>query len=252
LQALAALNDWAQALGMAAESAYWSECRLRLAARFEDGWWLSDSGVYADSLQRDGTPQLDYHWTAIVPVQTGVALLERQQIVYAQVKEQLTNEWGLVHTGGVEQSVWTLPTGLLALAAFRQGDEAYAITLLKNIGVTARHGSIGLMKELIPEGLCFVQLWSAALYCQGIVEGVLGFRPDMPTRTISLTPNLESGAGPFRMEGLVCGDHTLDVRVHQTHIHVVHRTGSGPLHWRVADRIQGTTQAGESADFYGA
>ena len=251
LQALAALIDWAQALGMAAESAYWSDCRLRLAARFEHGWWISDSGLYADSLQRDGTPQLDYHWTAIVPVQTGVALRERQQIVYAQVKEKLTNEWGLVHTGGIEQSVWTLPTGLLALAAFGQGDEAYAITLLKNIGVTARHGSIGLMKELIPEGLCFVQLWSAALYCQSIVEGLLGFRPDMPTRTISLTPNLEPGAGAFRMEGLVCGDHTLDVRVHQTHIHVVHRTGSGPLHWRVADRIQGTTQPGESADFYG-
>lgn len=246
LQALDALSRWADALGMADAAVTWKAARQRLVARFDAAWWMPEAGLYADSLHRDGRQQLDYHWTAIVPVQTAGAPQERLATVYAHVKNQLTNQWGLMHTGGTEDSVWTLPTGLLAVAAFSQNDTAYGVELLKNIGVTARHGSLGLMKELIPEGLCFVQLWSAALYCQGIVEGLVGFVPDLLAQTITLSPRVLPSVGALSIQGLVCGDHRFDISVDAQGVQVVHLEGPGMLTWHLAGGHTRTTVAGQN------
>jgi glycogen debranching enzyme len=249
LQALDALTRWADVLGMTDAADAWRAARQRLGTRFDAAWWMPEKGLYADSLHRDGKKQLDYHWTAIVPVQTAAAPAERHATVYARVKSLLTNTWGLMHTGATEDAVWTLPTGLLAGAAFAQNDTAYGVQLLKNIGVTARHGSLGLMKELIPEGLCFVQLWSAALYCQGIVEGVLGFCPDLPAQTITLTPRTHPDLGVISLQGLVCGDHRFDISVNAEVIHVSHLEGTGLLTWHVAGGATKTTRAGQKVEF---
>ena len=78
---------------------------------------------------------------------------------------------GLPHTQGMEASVWTLPTGVLALAAARMGRKTLARRLLMNIASTLRNGQLGLFEELIPHGLCFVQLWSAAQFVE-IAEAI--------------------------------------------------------------------------------
>ena len=242
IQALDALAPWATLVGRTADAARWAEARARLAQRFDSDWWMEQDGLYADSLQRDGARQLDYHWTAIVPVQTGIAPHARQNQVYQRVKATLTNEWGLMHTAGVEASVWTLPTGLLALAACAQDDAPYAMTLLRNIGQTARHGSLGLLKELIPEGLCFVQLWSAALYCQGVVEGLLGIVPYLPERRIVITPRVPTMA----ITGLHLGSAVVDVAVEGGVIRITHHAGQDMLHWETGTHPLGTTAVGQT------
>ena len=233
VQALAALTAWARALGLANEAARWEHAAAGIRTRFEAAWWLPEENCYADSLQSDGTPQLDHHWTAIVPVQTGTATPARQRAVYQHVKNTLTNTWGLMHTGGTEASVWTLPTGLLALAAFDQDDGAYGVQLLKNIAVTARHGSLGLLKELIPQGLCFVQLWSAGLLCQGITEGVLGIAPDLLHQRIAITPRLPDPTRTVTLSDLTLGAHRVDVSVSAGQLTIAHRSGPSTLEWQV-------------------
>lgn len=235
-QALAALAPWAAALGYADDAQRWRDARGALLARFEAEWWLPDAGLYADSLLSDGSPRLDRHWTAVVPVQTQTATAPRSAVVYQTVKATLTNEWGLVHTGGVEDSVWTLPTGLLALAAFGQGDTAYGVTLLQNIAGTARHGSLGLLKELIPQGLCFVQLWSAGLLCQGIVEGLAGIAPDLMHDRVAITPKLPAGWPPVVLHDLRLGGHRVHITIDQStqRIVVTHHQGAGHLEWEIA------------------
>jgi hypothetical protein len=135
-----------------------------------------------------------------------------------------------------------LPTGLLALAACAQDDAPYAMTLLRNIGQTARHGSLGLLKELIPEGLCFVQLWSAALYCQGVVEGLLGIVPYLPERRIVITPRVPTMA----ITGLHLGSAVVDVAVEGGVIRITHHAGQDMLHWETGTHPLGTTAVGQT------
>lgn len=228
-EALLAMAQLADALARPHEADGWRHTAQALQARFERTWWLADEGLYADSLQRDGTPQLDGHWTAVTPVYTGLAAPERQRIVYDRLRRDFVNEWGLVHTRHHEELVWTLPTGLLALAAFQQGDGAYGTTLLKQIATTADHGSLGLLKELIPEGLCFVQLWSAALLAQGIVAGLCGVRPRAHAHTVHVHPAVPVDVGMLAVTHLVVGAHVFDLDVSAHLIRIVHQSGPQSL-----------------------
>ena len=46
--------------------------------------------------------------------------------------------------------VWTLPTGLLALADVRYGRTEAAVEQLHHIALTTQHGMLGAFEELIP------------------------------------------------------------------------------------------------------
>ncbi len=75
------------------------------------------------------------------------------------------------------------------------------------------HGTLGAFKELIPIGLCFVQLWSAGLYLQGMIEGLLGLRPLAHRHQLSISPGLPVGWPWVRLGGLVVGEHTVALQI---------------------------------------
>jgi hypothetical protein len=180
-------------------------------------------------LHLNGQPQFDGHWTVLLPVLTGIAAPERAQRVLHRIVREWVNEWGMVHTRGADMRVWTLPTGLLALAVFRHGDTDTGIRLLRNIGATARYGTLGTLKELIPQGLCFIQLWSAALFVQGITEGVFGLTPQAQRRELVIEPRLPSGWGEATLHGLRVGDHALDLHVTPEYADIRLLKGDTPL-----------------------
>jgi glycogen debranching enzyme len=197
--------------------------------RFERDWWMPQQGMYADSLHTDGRPQLDGHWTQVVPIQLGIAQPDRAEQVLDQIEREFTNQWGLVHTRGKEDRVWTLPTGLLALAAARHNRSDYALRMLQNIAGTARTGMLGAFKELIPEGLCFVQLWSAGLYLQGILEGLLGLEPHAHAHRLNIAPKLPSTWTSVTLRDLRVGTHRLDLEIAPTTLRVEHISGPQPI-----------------------
>jgi hypothetical protein len=209
--------------------------------RFEQDWWMADEGLYADSLHTDYRPQLDGHWTQVVPLQLGITQPSRAEGVLDRVEQEFTNEWGLVHTRKREERVWTLPTGLLILAQLRHGRTKHALQFLDNIALTARYGMLGAFKELIPEGLCFVQLWSAGLYIQCVVEGVLGIQPLAHEHTVRIVPTLPDTWPEATISGLPIGEHLLNITVGKDACRVEHRSGSQPL--RVQFTARGTTVA---------
>ncbi len=148
----------------AADALAWAE---RIAARFEDDWWIDEAGLYADSLDWDGRRQLDKHWTQIVPLEVGLASPERARRVLDTIIQGWVNEYGMPHTLGADERVWTLPTALLAKTAITMGDHEVGVRLLQNIASTlTAPGQLGTFKELIPSGLCFIQLWSAAMFVE--------------------------------------------------------------------------------------
>lgn len=228
-QALVALTAMARTLGDADAATQWQHYADALAARFEAAWWLEHESLYADSMHRDGTVQLDGHWTVIVPAQTGIATPHRQRAVYERVAHDFVNQWGLVHTRTSEELVWTLPTGLLALTAFAQGDVPRGVQWLKSIGETTRHGTLGLMKELIPQGICFLQLWSTGLFVQGVVAGLFGIVPDAHAGHVTITPRLPADWPEMALTGVWMGRFLVDITIAQHAVTVRHTSLGDPL-----------------------
>jgi hypothetical protein len=230
-----ALAEMARTLGRPEVEQY-----ERLAAdwlqRFERDWWLPDEGLYADSLHSDYRPQLDGHWTQVVPIQLGIARPDRAEQVIERIEREFTNRWGLVHTRDREDRVWTLPTGLLALALLRHGRTQRALHCLNNISLTARYGMLGAFKELIPEGLCFVQLWSAGLYLQCILEGLIGLEPRAHEHQLGITPALPDGWPAASLTDLRVGAHTLNLTVSRAGCTIEQTSGPQPLTIRFTAR----------------
>ncbi len=197
--------------------------------RFERDWWMEDEQLYADSLHADLRPQLDGHWTQVVPLQLGIASPPRARTVLQEIERTFVNEYGMVHTRGREDRVWTLPTGLLALAQLRHGHLDQAIKQLHNIAITTQHGMLGSFEELIPKGLCFVQLWSAALYLQGTVEGLLGIEPQAYEHRLRLRPRLPTQWSSAALRHFHVGEHVLSVEVTPDSATIIHDSGSVDL-----------------------
>src|SRR5205085_12135193 len=154
-----------------------------------------------------------------------------------------------VHTRGREELVWTLPTGLLALTAFQYGHPSFGVRLLQNIAETASYGTLGAFKELIPIGLCFVQLWSAGLYLQGVLEGLLGLQPLAHLHRLSISPRLPANWPFVRMNALAVGAHTLNLHITPASLEVLHSSGPEVLELRY--RLPESAGALESDVAYG-
>jgi hypothetical protein len=200
-----------------------------LRAAFERDWWMEEEGLYGDSMHSDGSLRLDGHWTVALPAQLGLASPERAARMLDRIEQEWVNEWGLVHTRTHEELVWTLPTGLLALAAFANDRRALGLRLTRSIACTAQYGALGAFKELIPEGLCFVQLWSAALYVQAIIEGLLGISPLAHEHRVAIAPRMPHDAPPIALRGLQIGAHRLDIDMSTTRVDLRHTAGPQPL-----------------------
>jgi hypothetical protein len=225
MQALAKL---AEALGQPDAVAYRERANAMQIA-FERDWWMPEAGLYADSLHSDGRPQLDGHWTAVLPVQLGLAAPERAAQVLDRLNAEFVNTWGLVHTRATEELVWTLPTGLLALAAFAYGNPSAGRYLAAQIAGTTRHGTLGTFKELIPQGLCYIQLWSAALYVQIIFEGMLGIQPNALAHELRITPHLSAAQLPLQLHNLCIGAHCLSLHYAAEGVQINHHYGPQAL-----------------------
>lgn len=248
-QALRALRDMAETLDQIDDARRYGARLDELAHRFEIDWWLEEEQMYADSLHTDGRPQFDGHWTVVLPLQLGIAGEERARRAIERIEREWVNQSGLVHTRGKEELVWTLPTGLLALTAFQYGLPRFGVRLLQNIAETASYGTLGAFKELIPIGLCFVQLWSAGLYLQGIIEGLLGLQPLAHLHRLSISPRLPANWPFVRMNALAVGAHTLSLHITPSSLEVLHSSGPEVLELRY--RLPESAGALESDVTYG-
>ncbi|NOK62723.1 MAG: hypothetical protein GFH27_549293n32 [Chloroflexi bacterium AL-W] len=231
-QALESLQAMAEALELHEDAQHFAARCSNIRTRFECDWWIEAENMYADSLTSEGQPQLAGHWTVVIPLQLGLASPAHAQRSLARIEGDWVNEWGLVHTRKNEELVWTLPTGLLALTAFRYGQADLGVRMLQNIAETTKYGTLGAFKELIPIGLCFVQLWSAGLYVQGIVEGLLGIRPLAHQHRLSIQPQLPEDWSHVRLNQLTMGSHQIMLEVTRDKLAITHHEAPEALEVR--------------------
>ena len=229
-EALGDLAQMAEVLGDADTAGRAQAAADALQASFDADWWLPDDEVYADSLLRyKDKPRHDGHWTVAVPLEVGIAPAERGRLSLARIQRDYLNEWGLVHTRGDDERVWTLPTATLSRGAYHYGDPEMGLEMLQHLAQTLDHGSIGMFHELIPEGFSFLQLWSGATFVRGVVEDLMGIAVRADLHAVTLAPQLAAAWDFAELENLRFGEHTVTVRATHTGVTMTHTSGPVPL-----------------------
>ena len=228
--ALHALEKMAVAMADTATAARARAWIDKLTAAFDAAWWDPTEGTYSMSLNElDNSRQPLPHWAVIVPLEVGLASMEHAADTITTMKTKYLNRWGLKHTVGDDERVWTLPTAVFSRAAYRYRQGELGFQMLQHISATLDHGSIGLYHELIPEGLSFLQLWSGATFLRGVVEDLMGVTVRADLHAVWLDPQIPAGWDTAELERLSFGGHTITVRQTNTHLTVTHLSGPAPL-----------------------
>ena len=186
-----------------------------------------------------------------MPLEVGIAPAEHGRVSLARIQRDYVNEWGLMHTRGGSERVFTLPTGVLSRGAYRYGNPDLGFELLTRIAATLDHGAIGCYHELIPDGLSFIQNWSASLFLKGAVEDLMGLDPRADRHEVTIAPQLPAAWEFAELRGVPIGDHRLDVRAERERAEIRHLSGPVPLTVRyclIGLDLPGATLGGEPLD----
>lgn len=225
--ALRALEKMAETLGDTANAVRARSKAEEIKSRFDADWWDEPSGAYAMSLEDPGNIRRQVpHWAVIVPLEVGLAQGYHAAATFTTLRKEYLNRWGLKHTVGNDERVWTLPTATLSRAAYRYGELDLAEEMLRHLADTLEHGSIGLFHELIPQGACIIQLWSAATFIRGIVEDMLGITVDAPGHSVRVAPQAPAGWQGVSLDHLSFGGHCLNLRVETGQVSLEHLAGN--------------------------
>jgi glycogen debranching enzyme len=227
--ALHALAAMAGVLGDDETASRAQSAAKSISERFERDWWDAESGSYSISLDGKNQRKQVPHWAIITPLEVGLASVEYAARTLDTIRLQYLNDWGIKHTVGDDERVWTLPTATLSRAAYRYGEPELGFQMLQRIAQTLEHGSIGMFHELIPEGACFIQLWSAATFRRGVIEDLLGIQVDAGSNSLTLNPHLPPEWDSARLEDLSFGEYVVDIEVTPEGVSVRSKGTSGIL-----------------------
>ena len=229
----AALSALEKMAGVMGDTQIEDRARTRhvsIAAGFEEAWWEPAEGSYSISLnESDNSRRPLPHWAVVVPLEVGLASIEHAATTLQTMQAKYVNKWGLKHTVGDDERVWTLPTATLSRAAYLYGQPRLGFRMLQNLSATLDYGSIGMFHELIPDGLSFLQLWSAAAFIRGAVEDLMGVQVRADLHSVRLAPQLPKRWEAAVLERLSFGDHTITVHATLTGLSVAHLSGPAPL-----------------------
>ena len=117
-----------------------------------------------------------------------------------------------------EGSIWPLFTGWTSLAeyAYGRGIQGY-IHLMNNL-LLYKNWTKGYIGEVfdgeryIPSGVCTHQAWSETMAIQPVVEGMLGYEPDVLNKDIVLSPNFPSHWDKVKICNLPYGNTKLNLK----------------------------------------
>lgn len=229
----AALNALEKMAGVMGDMRSAAQARAKISqidATFDPTWWDEAGGTYSMSLNETDNVRLPApHWAVITPVEVGLATPAHAAATLKTIEASYLNRWGLKHTVDADERVWTLPTAALSRAAFRSNRRDLGLQMLTHIAETLDRGSIGLFHELIPDGLCTIQLWSGATYVRGVIDDLLGIKVRADLRALTIAPRLPSEWGEVTLQDLSFAGHSLDVRLSDWEIEVRHVSGPAAL-----------------------
>jgi hypothetical protein len=125
-------------------------------------------------------------------------------LLRAYASSEFSTDWGVRGLSGLspyfnprgyqEGAAWPLFTGWTALGEFTYGNSVQAFTHVKELMLIKKNWSLGFVQEVMngavyrPTGVCFHQCWSETNILHPVMEGLIGWKPDAPHASASLTP----------------------------------------------------------------
>ncbi|AYF77696.1 amylo-alpha-1,6-glucosidase [Nocardia yunnanensis] len=219
---------------------------LERRTRFDERFWLPRAGCYALALDASDRPVDSVSsnpghclWTGIVPDERAAELIERLDapdintgfgLRTLSSADRRFNPMGY-HTG----SVWPHDTAIAVAGLLRYAHIPGALKL-------AEHLATGLLEAILEFGArppelfcgfartefrspvpyptsCSPQAWASAAPLL-LMRSFLGLQPDVPTRTLTVSPRLPERAGTIRLADLKLGSASITIEATGNDAHV--------------------------------
>ncbi|MBN9350207.1 MAG: hypothetical protein J0H55_05950 [Chitinophagaceae bacterium] len=121
---------------------------------------------------------------------------------------------GAYHAG----MVWPLFSGYASLAEYKTGNYTSAFVHMMNNISGYDSWALGSIVETLngkaykPNGVCYLQGWSETMCIQPAIEGMLGYRPDMMSGRVSLSPSFPADWDSVNVNNLRLGNHLFEMK----------------------------------------
>ena len=210
--------------------------------QIEEIFWSEKDSLYASFVDENNKPviQGSMGWpggTFSEPLSTAYSgAAERSRVERAMSileTPSYTSEFG-VYLHPQRDVSMPITTGIAAIGEFNYGRLEQGLRYLRMIAKTTGHIMPGGLPEyvhpsgdpeLFPPTSCYSQLWSAAMFTEGMVWGLLRLEPDAAKDKITMTPRLPEGWPHFEFRNLIIGNSRINVRVDKTGTKVTYVEG---------------------------
>ncbi|MFQ5793719.1 MAG: amylo-alpha-1,6-glucosidase [Candidatus Bipolaricaulia bacterium] len=229
-EALRCAARLAEVVGEASLAKRYSRDHERVREILNREFWNPKREFFHFAKNRDGNFNPEPSIMPSVPMVFG--LLDEEKSVKTLIpiaSHEFTADWGArivaesseIFDGGSyhEGSVWPLFTGWASLAEYRYHRPLQGYVHLMNNLLLYRHWTKGHRHEVLhgvryePAGVCPHQAWSETMALQPAIEGLLGFRPDVPNHRLELSPHLPAGWEDVRVRNFPFGEERIDLTI---------------------------------------
>jgi glycogen debranching enzyme len=204
-EALRSAATIAQSLGLSEISARYAKDALSVQHIVDADFWNAGTEYYNYGKRIDGT--YNDERTAFPSVGLIYGALDdakARNVLSALAGNGFSTNWGvrILNSSSShfnprsyqEGSVWPLMTGWTALGEYTYGNSAQAYSHVMNILRIKKEWALGYVQEVMhgsvyrPGGVCPHQCWSETNILHPVIEGMIGWKPDAPSATASLSP----------------------------------------------------------------
>ena len=213
----------------------------------EEMFWVDDPGMYVGMLDDDNNPMISPRMkdtgeidegTTVVMAWAGLVDAARVNHVFDWIdKPVYWCDYGIGYKVA-QGALMPYGTNKAAVGAFNYGRQEQGLRLLRCTARCTGHIMPGAIPETImgdgdPEKFNiyesshweFLQLWSAALYVEGLIWGLIRVEPDAARGKLTLTPRLPEGWPHAEVKNLKIGKSRINVRIDKDGAKVTHVDG---------------------------
>ena len=219
-------------------------------ASLRERFWLPEQQMYAFALLEGGEIRPDLSVWPSTALAFGLLDEERgMRGASAQAQSALVTDWGTRSLGSTSTlfdplhynngTVWPFVTGFSALGQYRYRNPAAGYQSLRHIVRSGFGWGLGRNPEVFAgmqneplETAVPQQFFGTAFLPTVLVRGLLGWEPDVPARTIYLSPQLPAEWDSLRVHNTPAGNARFDLQFHRTPDRLrveIRRTDTGPM-----------------------
>lgn len=279
-------GSWAAALDAAAYmcrslgneelmNQYDSDAR-RVKKIIDQDFWSKEDEHFYNGKMSDGSFMKDATVLQSVPILLDAVTdsVKAYEALKPFSKSNFSTDWGMrmipddnpkfnpgaYHAG----MVWPLFSGYASLAEYSTGHYASGFVHMMNNISGYNSWALGSIVETLngkaykPNGVCYLQGWSETMCIQAAIEEMLGYKPDVMSGEISLSPAFPANWDSLNAENLRYGSQTFKMRFMRTggsYIYDLQTAGKKPIRVKLSpvlplgSDVKGVWINGERANY---